>query len=229
MKATCFTETSKIWAMLKWYGYDIDFMSCRYRCPGRYCCDIDRASLQYRHDFIATISCRCLCKGMSFHHHFDVASMTMIFQKKFNFLTILIMHRHDIATTYRNDIVSISLQRNVLSSPFRFCFYDDDFSKKNSTIWQYRSCINTTSPQLIASKGISFHWPYKKEMSRIVIKMVHMSRKHQYFVLKNDQVCCSEGGCNALLYGFFFYDDFSYFYLFIFSLKWNYFPWLIIF
>jgi hypothetical protein len=39
----------------------------------------------HRHDIaqhIVMISCRYLCKGMSFHRHFDVATMMMIFKKK---------------------------------------------------------------------------------------------------------------------------------------------------
>src|SRR3954447_11801884 len=44
----------------------------------------------------ATISSRYLRKGISHRRHFDVAAMTMIFQKNIKFFTILILRRHDI-------------------------------------------------------------------------------------------------------------------------------------
>ena len=81
---------------------------------------------------IAKISWRYLCKGMSYRHHFDVVTMTMIFQKKLNFSTISILHHHDITTTYCKDIVTISSQWNVLSLSFQYCNYDDNFSKKKN-------------------------------------------------------------------------------------------------
>jgi hypothetical protein len=45
-------------------------------------------------------------------------------------VTISILHRHDNATTYREDIMTISSQKNIVSTSFRCCYYDDDFSKK---------------------------------------------------------------------------------------------------
>ena len=110
-----------------------------------YCCNIDIVSSRHRRNLLRWYRDDIFCKGTSYRHHFDVATMTMIFSKKTNFLTISILCLHDIAATYWDDIVTISLQRNVVPTSFRCCYYDDDFSKKTN----FLTISISTSPQLI--------------------------------------------------------------------------------
>jgi len=65
------------------------------------------------------------------------------------------LHRHDNATTYREDIVTIFSQRNIVSVSFWCYCYDDNFSKK-SIFLQYRFCIVTIMPRHI----VMISWRY---------------------------------------------------------------------
>ena len=47
-------------------------------------------------------------------------------------------HRCDNATTYHDDIVTISSQMNIVSASFRYCYYGDGFFKKFNFFLQYR-------------------------------------------------------------------------------------------
>ena len=112
---TYFTETLKFRVMLNWYRYDIEFMPKRYWCSWWYCYDINFASSW----LIAKISWWYLRKRNIPSSHFDGATIRWFFKKKSKFSMILILRHHDITTIYCENIVTISSQRNVISSSFR--------------------------------------------------------------------------------------------------------------
>ena len=96
-------------------------------------------------DIVMIISQRIL-----YRHRIDVATMTRIFQIKFNFYVISILRRHVIATTCCDDIVMIISQRILYRHRIDVATMTRIFSKKNSIFMQYRFYVVTSSPQPVA-------------------------------------------------------------------------------
>ena len=141
--------------------------------------------LQYRFcivtttpQLIAKISWRYLHKRISYRHHFDVVTMTMIFQKNSIFLQISILHRHDNATTYREDIVIAKISWwylhkeyhiSIISMLLLWRLLQKLLKFSNDSISQYCYDIISTS----------FHYSIEMTLQRYCSNIEMILKKHR--------------------------------------------------
>src|SRR3954447_18557861 len=116
----------------------------------------------------ATISSRYLRKGISHRRHFDVAAMTMIFQKNIKFFTISILRRDDIDKL--NATISSRYLRKGISHRRHFDVAAMTMIfQKISNFLRYRFCVVMTSINLMRRYR---HDIFAKEYPIVVISML---------------------------------------------------------